>query len=172
MMFMAPITEKFSTDYENFNSAVRGLVEQARIDLTAEGFDADTALYQLELDMLYGGQVHVKRVSVPGLYIESETEMRAIYQAFDALHLGSSFCLRGAGDTRFPALALLVLSWGLFVPLAHTLTFAPGRGWVDGLPQYGLGATGGWIAITAYISLLGITLLLRWRSGAWRRIHL
>ena len=80
--------------------------------------------------------------------------------------------MRGAGDTRFPALALLVLSWGLFVPLAHTLTFAPGQGWVDGLPQYGLGATGGWIAITAYISLLGITLLLRWRSGAWRRIQL
>jgi MATE family multidrug resistance protein len=96
----------------------------------------------------------------------------AIYQAFDALHLGSSFCLRGAGDTRFPAIALLVLSWGLFVPLAHTLTFAPGQGWIDGLPQYGLGATGGWIAITAYISLLGITLLLRWRSGAWRRIQL
>jgi multidrug resistance protein, MATE family len=96
----------------------------------------------------------------------------AIYQAFDALHLGSSFCLRGAGDTRFAAIALLVLSWGLFVPLAHTLTFAPGQGWIDGLPQYGLGATGGWIAITAYISLLGITLLLRWRSGAWRRIHL
>jgi MATE family multidrug resistance protein len=96
----------------------------------------------------------------------------AIYQAFDALHLGSSFCLRGAGDTRFAAIALLVLSWGLFVPLAHTLTFAPGQGWIDGLPQYGLGATGGWIAITAYISLLGITLLLRWRSGAWRRIDL
>jgi MATE family multidrug resistance protein len=96
----------------------------------------------------------------------------AIYQAFDALHLGSSFCLRGAGDTRFAAVALLVLSWGLFVPLAHTLTFAPGQGWIDGLPQYGLGATGGWIAITAYISLLGIVLLLRWRSGAWRRIQL
>jgi N-methylhydantoinase A/acetophenone carboxylase len=83
MMFMAPLTEKFSTDYENFNSAVRGLVEQARIDLTAEGFSADSALYQLELDMLYGGQVHVKRVSVPGLYIEGETQMQAIYDAFE-----------------------------------------------------------------------------------------
>jgi len=83
MVFMTPITEQFSTDYEQFNSAVRGLAEQARIDLTAEGFAADSALYQLELDMLYGGQVHVKRVSVPGLYIESETEMQAIYNAFE-----------------------------------------------------------------------------------------
>ncbi|MBC7779625.1 MAG: MATE family efflux transporter [Proteobacteria bacterium] len=96
----------------------------------------------------------------------------AIYQGFDALHLGSSFCLRGAGDTRFAALALLVLSWGLFVPLAHTLTFAPGQGWVEGVPLLGLGAVGGWIAITLYIGTLGITLLLRWRSGAWRRIQL
>jgi MATE family multidrug resistance protein len=96
----------------------------------------------------------------------------AVYQAFDALHLGSSFCLRGAGDTRFAAVALLVLSWGLFVPLAHTLTFAPGQGWIGGVPLLGLGAVGGWIAITVYISLLGITLLLRWRSGAWRRIVL
>jgi len=96
----------------------------------------------------------------------------AIYQAFDALHLGSSFCLRGAGDTRFAAVTLLILSWGLFVPLAHTLTFAPGQGWIDGLPQLGLGAVGGWISITVYISLLGVTLLLRWRSGAWRRIAL
>lgn len=96
----------------------------------------------------------------------------AIYQAFDALHLGSSFCLRGAGDTRFAAIALLLLSWGLFVPLAHTLTFAPGQGWVDGVPLFGLGAIGGWIAITLYVGLLGITLLLRWHSGAWRRIEL
>jgi MATE family multidrug resistance protein len=96
----------------------------------------------------------------------------AIYQVFDALNLGSSFCLRGAGDTRFPAIALLILSWGLFVPLAHTLTFAPGQGWIDGLPQAGWGAFGGWIAITLYISALGTTLLWRWRSGAWRKIVL
>jgi multidrug resistance protein, MATE family len=96
----------------------------------------------------------------------------AIYQALDALHLGSSFCLRGAGDTRFAAVALLLLSWGVFVPLAHCLTFAPGQAWVEGVPLAGLGAIGGWIAITVYISLLGLTLLARWRSGAWRRIEL
>ncbi len=96
----------------------------------------------------------------------------AIYQALDALHLGSSFCLRGAGDTRFPAAALLLLSWGVFVPLAHSLTFAPGQAWIEGVPLAGLGAIGGWIAITVYITLLGVTLFARWRSGAWRRIRL
>ena len=52
----------------------------------------------------------------------------AAYQIFDGLYCGASFCLRGAGDTRVPAATALVLSWFLFVPLAHTLIFAPGQG--------------------------------------------
>ncbi len=52
----------------------------------------------------------------------------AAYQIFDGLYCGRSFCLRGAGDTQVPALTALCLSWFLFVPLAHTLIFAPGRG--------------------------------------------
>jgi MATE family multidrug resistance protein len=95
----------------------------------------------------------------------------AIYQVFDALHLGSTFSLRGAGDTRVPAALLMALSWLFFVPLAHTLTFAPGQGWIDGLPQAGWGAAGGWIALTAYVTVLGVTLLLRWRGGTWRRMQ-
>ena len=57
----------------------------------------------------------------------------AAYQIFDGLYCGSSFCLRGAGDTQVPAATALCLSWFLFVPLAHTLIFAPGAG-VDRWP--------------------------------------
>ena len=96
----------------------------------------------------------------------------AAYQAFDGLNLGSAFGLRGAGDARFPALVFLVLSWGVFVPLAHMLSFAPGQGWFDVLPQFGLGATGGWIAMVVYVVLLGSVLFLRWRSRAWERIRI
>jgi MATE family multidrug resistance protein len=96
----------------------------------------------------------------------------AAYQAFDGLNLGSAFGLRGAGDARVPALLFLVLSWGVFVPLAHSLSFAPGQGWVDALPQFGLGATGGWIAMVVYVVLLGSVLFLRWRSHAWERIRI
>ena len=39
---------------------------------------------------------------------------------------------------RVPAILFFVLAWGVFVPLAHSLSFAPGQGWVDFLPQYGL----------------------------------
>jgi multidrug resistance protein, MATE family len=96
----------------------------------------------------------------------------AAYQIFDGLYCGAGFCLRGAGDTRVPAATALCLSWFLFVPLAHTLIFAPGEGWIDGLPQYGLGAKGGWLALMIYCTLLGLSMLWRWRHGAWRRVRL
>ncbi len=96
----------------------------------------------------------------------------AAYQLFDGLNFGSSFCLRGAGDAIVPAMMVIVLSWVLFVPAAHMLSFAPGQGWVDWLPQFGLGAIGGWIAAVLYICALGLTMFFRWRSGAWQNITL
>ncbi len=96
----------------------------------------------------------------------------AAYQVFDGLYCGSGFSLRGAGDTRVPAATALCLSWFFFVPLAHTLIFAPGQGWMDGLPQFGLGARGGWLALMSYVVLLGGAMYWRWRHGSWKRIHL
>jgi MATE family multidrug resistance protein len=94
------------------------------------------------------------------------------YQLFDGLNISSGSVLRGAGDVRLPALMVLALSWLLFVPLAHSLSFARGQGWVDWLPQFGLGAVGGWFAALIYICCLGLMLFLRWRSRAWQRIAL
>ena len=94
------------------------------------------------------------------------------YQVFDAIHLGANFSLRGAGDARVPALMLLGLSWFGFVPLAHMLTFAPGQGWVDCLPQFGLGSVGAWVAALIYMIAMSLALAWRWRSGAWRKIRL
>ena len=94
------------------------------------------------------------------------------YQLFDGLNISSGACLRGAGDVRLPSLMVLGLSWALFVPLAHALSFKPGAGWVDWLPQYGLGAVGGWFAALIYICVLGTVLFLRWHSDAWRRVVL
>ena len=98
--------------------------------------------------------------------------LAAGYQFFDGLNLGSSLCLRGAGDVRVPAALVLLLSLLLFVPLAHALTFSRGDGWVNFLPQYGLGAVGGWVAVLIYVMVLGSTLFLRWRSRAWQAIRI
>jgi MATE family multidrug resistance protein len=93
------------------------------------------------------------------------------YHFFDGVNLGSAMCLRGAGDAVVPAALVIVMSWLLFVPLAHAFTFAPGQGWVQFLPQLGWGAIGGWIAVLIYIMVLGSTLFLRWRSRAWWRMR-
>jgi len=98
--------------------------------------------------------------------------LAAAYQLFDGLYVGASHCLRGAGDAVVPASLALPVSALIFVPLAHSLTFAPGEGWVDFLPQFGLGAVGGFLAVIVYVTLLGSTLWLRWRSRAWQRIRI
>ncbi len=84
MVFMAPATQALSSDYAGFNEAVQGLMEQARIDIAAEGFALDSIIFQVELDMLYGGQVHVKRVSSPHVQVENAAQMQDIYDAFEA----------------------------------------------------------------------------------------
>ncbi|MCB1746720.1 MAG: hydantoinase/oxoprolinase family protein [Gammaproteobacteria bacterium] len=84
MVFMEPVTERLATDYAAFNETVEALVEQARIDIAAEGFDLDEVVYAVELDMLYGGQVQVKRVSSPHVRIESPRHVEEIYNAFEA----------------------------------------------------------------------------------------
>ncbi len=98
--------------------------------------------------------------------------LAAAYQFFDGLNMGSGLCLRGAADVTVPAVLVIPLSWLLFVPLAHALTFGPGQGWVRFLPQFGWGALGGWTALVFYVMLLGTILFLRWRSGAWQRIRI
>jgi MATE family multidrug resistance protein len=96
----------------------------------------------------------------------------AAYQVFDGLNFGAGFALRGAGDVRIPALMVMALAWLGFVPLSHMLSFGPGEGWVDFLPQLGLGTLGGWGALLIYAAALGNLMWLRWSSGAWRRIDL
>jgi MATE family multidrug resistance protein len=94
------------------------------------------------------------------------------YQLFDGLNISCGAVLRGAADVRLPALMVLALSWLVFVPLAHSLSFAPGEGWVSWLPQYGRGAVGGWTAALVYIFFLGVMLYLRWYSRAWQGIEI
>ncbi len=93
----------------------------------------------------------------------------AAYQIFDGIHLGSIFCLRGAGDTRTPAIIFFILAWGAFVPLTHYLTFEPGQGWWAEAPGLGLGAVGGWLGALTYIGLLALVLGGRWWAGGWQQ---
>lgn len=83
MIVMAPITQELTTEYGTFNAVVDQLVEQARADLAAEGLPADRAEFGLELDMLYGGQVNVKRTACPVLHLRGRNEVQTLYEAFE-----------------------------------------------------------------------------------------
>ncbi|MEO0489142.1 MAG: MATE family efflux transporter, partial [Cyanobacteria bacterium J06659_2] len=96
--------------------------------------------------------------------------LAVVYNAFNALNIGSAFCLQGTGDVKVPSLLAVLLSWLGFVPLTHSLTFEQGEGLVNFLPQLGVGIFGGWSAAILFTLLLSSSLFLRWRFGGWQKI--
>ena len=105
---------------------------------------------------LFNGNVAVISAGTPMLI------WAAIFQVFDAMAIINMNALRGAGDTRRPALLMGVCCWVIFVcggwAVAH---FAP---------QFG--PSGPWAMCTLYIIVLGLLLRWRWVAGAWRSIRL
>jgi len=86
----------------------------------------------------------------------------AIFQLFDAIAIIMSGALRGAGDTVWPGVATVILSW--------VCIMLGGRLIIELAP--GLGSLGPWLGGAAYIILLGIALLARFLGGKWRHIGL
>jgi N-methylhydantoinase A/acetophenone carboxylase len=83
LQFMAPMTEQIVIDREAFNQRVRQLMDRARQDLQAQGLAGRDVVFSVELDMLYGGLVQVKRVSCPVLSIESDDDAQRVYDDFE-----------------------------------------------------------------------------------------
>jgi len=88
--------------------------------------------------------------------------LAAAFQLFDALGIVHSFALRGAGDTFWPAVYMVGLSWLLNVGGGIIITRT--------LPQ--LGVIGPWIMGTSCVILVGLSMWLRFAAGAWRRIDI
>jgi N-methylhydantoinase A/acetophenone carboxylase len=80
---MTPVAQELTGDYEPFNAAVESLLAQARTDLAGDGLDSAGASYLLELDMLYGGQFHVKRALSPRLSLQNREDVQAVCDAFN-----------------------------------------------------------------------------------------
>lgn len=86
----------------------------------------------------------------------------AVFQLFDATAIVTSAALRGAGDTVWPGVVTIVLSWACIVGLGTLMVVvAPG-----------LGSIGPWIGAAAFIISLGTLLLLRFVRGGWREMRL
>ncbi|HUT59283.1 MAG TPA: MATE family efflux transporter [Phycisphaerae bacterium] len=86
----------------------------------------------------------------------------AVFQLFDAVGIVYIGALRGAGDTRWPMLAVLLLSWSVIVGGGYAM--------VRGLPQ--LGSIGPWLTASLYVVILGVLMAWRFETGRWQRIDL
>jgi len=82
LTLMEPGTHQLTSEFDEFNNTVSGLIENANRDLAGEGLDPATANFVLELDMLYGGQFHVKRTLSPLLFVRNQEDIRAVCDAF------------------------------------------------------------------------------------------
>jgi N-methylhydantoinase A/oxoprolinase/acetone carboxylase beta subunit len=83
LTLMEPVTHKLTPEIEPFNNAVESLIAKAKRDLAGDGLNPDAAHFVLELDMMYGGQFHVKRTLSPLLFIRNESDVNAICAAFE-----------------------------------------------------------------------------------------
>lgn len=83
LTLMTPVNQQFTQDYETFNQCVESLLAQARRDLSGDGLNQQEATFVLELDMLYGGQFHVKRALSPRLSLQTPEDVKAVCDAFN-----------------------------------------------------------------------------------------
>jgi MATE family multidrug resistance protein len=83
----------------------------------------------------------------------------AIYSVFDSVNLVVSFALRGAGDTRFVAVAGFALAWLTMVLPTWAVTRAGGS------------VTTAWVFATLYICLLAGVFVWRFAQGKWKAMR-
>jgi MATE family, multidrug efflux pump len=120
----------------------------------------------------------VFRTGLIDLFINAETEpatraqmigigssimiAAAVFQLFDAVAITMTGALRGAGDTVWPGVVTIVLSWVCIPGVGLVLIYT--------MPE--LGSLGPWIGASLYIIGLGIALGLRFKGGKWKTMSL
>ncbi len=88
----------------------------------------------------------------------SYLRIAAVSEPFLALAMTFTGALRGAGDTVRPMWVVVLMMWGLRLPLT----------WFFGL-HLGYGADAAWWAMTLSTSIQGLLMWFAWRSGKWRK---
>ena len=84
----------------------------------------------------------------------------AFYSIFDMVNVICAGGLKGAGDTRFPMTATVVISW--LAMLIPTWWFCV---------RQGQGVYVAWMFATLYVVILGVVMFVRYRKGAWKSLR-
>jgi len=85
----------------------------------------------------------------------------AVFQPFDAVGIVSMGILRGAGDTKFPLLTIIICSLTIFLPGVYYFA-----------EYLRMGIVGAWIGALCYIVIFGVVIILRVRKGGWKKTRL
>jgi len=84
----------------------------------------------------------------------------AVYSIFDMMNVIFAAGLRGAGDTRYPLVLTVVLSWGAMLVPGYLACVV-----------WGGGVYVAWSAASAYVFLLGLFMMRRFRLGGWKSLR-
>jgi MATE family multidrug resistance protein len=84
----------------------------------------------------------------------------ALYSIFDMMNLIFAAGLKGAGDTVYPLLLTVTLSWGAMLVPAYVACIRS-----DG------GVYVAWTFATLYVVLLGLLMRRRFRAGEWKALR-
>ncbi len=82
-----------------------------------------------------------------------------LYSIFDMMNVVFAGGLKGAGDTTYPLVATLVLGWVAML----------GPTWLA--VESGAGLFVAWAAPTAYVLVLGVLMMRRFRAGRWKGLR-
>jgi len=85
----------------------------------------------------------------------------ALYSIFDMMNLVFAAGLRGAGDTLYPLGLTVVLSWSAMLVPGYVACVVLGGG-----------VYVAWTAASAYVVLLGLLMVRRFRAGGWRTLRI
>lgn len=87
-------------------------------------------------------------------------QVSAFLQLFDGFYNFYGGGLRGIGDTSFLLKTSAVLNWLLFVPFAYLAVYV-----------FEWGSYGAWIALYAFLTAFGLTLMIRYYRTDWSQVR-
>jgi N-methylhydantoinase A/oxoprolinase/acetone carboxylase beta subunit len=83
IVLIKPGTMEYFSEYEQFNGVVEELQRRAIRDLKGQEITPESAVFSLELEMRYGWQLNMKRVTSPRIFIQNKDDIKAIYDQFE-----------------------------------------------------------------------------------------
>jgi len=149
-------------------------VGEGRVELAARSTYSGAVIC-----FLYMGLIALSYLLVPDFYIGfftaksppgSFAEIRriaivllrfvAVYSIFDTMNIVFAAGIKGAGDTRFVMIMILIVSTGILV----VPTFLA-------LLVFRAGIYTAWIFVSAYVIILGFSFLIRFLQGRWKTMR-